>query len=220
MNRGPLCDRAVAVIGCGGLGCNVIAHLVGAGIGTLYLCDFDTVDKENLNRQFLYKYEDVGKKKAVLAAAFATAYHPACKPIPVDRKIVDENDLGFAAACDLIVLAVDNNKARTVAEKFCVSHGIPLVNGGMRSGYGNAYAYIPAKTPCLGCAGLLSGESSNETVDSGTVGVIGALSAELAVSVLRGDTEAAGNLYVYDNYEISKLRIRSGKDCFCGRNRS
>ena len=53
-------DKSCAVIGLGGLGTNVAVHLAGAGVGKMYLCDFDTVSKTNLNRQFMYTAEDIG----------------------------------------------------------------------------------------------------------------------------------------------------------------
>ena len=45
-------QKSAAVIGCGGLGCNISVHLAGLGIGKLILADFDTVSESNLNRQF------------------------------------------------------------------------------------------------------------------------------------------------------------------------
>ena len=46
--------HSAVVIGCGGLGTNIAVHLAGAGIGKLWLCDYDTVQTRNLNRQFFY----------------------------------------------------------------------------------------------------------------------------------------------------------------------
>ena len=68
--------KSAAVIGCGGLGCNIAVHLAGAGIGKLRLVDYDTVSESNLNRQFLYSIEDTGNFKAKLAAERLKKYAP------------------------------------------------------------------------------------------------------------------------------------------------
>ena len=52
-----------AVIGVGGLGCNIATHLAGAGIGRLLLFDFDKISETNLNRQFLYTKDSIGEDK-------------------------------------------------------------------------------------------------------------------------------------------------------------
>ena len=57
----------VLVIGVGGLGCPVLTYLTAAGVGTIGIIDFDVVDVSNLQRQFLFDSEDVGRNKAVVA---------------------------------------------------------------------------------------------------------------------------------------------------------
>ena len=56
-----------ALIGAGGLGCNIAVHLAGAGIKELILCDDDGISPGNLNRQFLYTRDDIGEKKVFSA---------------------------------------------------------------------------------------------------------------------------------------------------------
>ena len=72
-------SKRAAVIGCGGLGCNIAVHLAGAGIGELIICDFDTVGESNLNRQFLYTPSDIGKKKVFAAEKRLGEYSPRTK---------------------------------------------------------------------------------------------------------------------------------------------
>ena len=50
-------------IGAGGLGSPLALYLAAAGVGTLGLVDFDTVDLTNLQRQILYSTADVGRPK-------------------------------------------------------------------------------------------------------------------------------------------------------------
>ena len=59
-----LAESTVAVIGLGGLGGAVSLYLAAAGVGRLILCDFDTVEISNLQRQILYQESEPGRKDA------------------------------------------------------------------------------------------------------------------------------------------------------------
>src|SRR5688572_5126272 len=67
-NQLKLKEAKVIVVGAGGLGCPVLLYLTAAGIGTICIADFDTLDISNLQRQVLYTTEDTGEKKAKAAA--------------------------------------------------------------------------------------------------------------------------------------------------------
>jgi len=69
-------DSKVLVVGAGGLGCPVLLYLAAAGIGTIGIIDFDTVDKSNLQRQVLYTQSDIGKAKATVAKEKILALNP------------------------------------------------------------------------------------------------------------------------------------------------
>ena len=60
----------VLLIGLGGIGSTVLQHLAAAGIGKIGLVDQDTVALSNLQRQTIYKYEDIGRKKVSVASNF------------------------------------------------------------------------------------------------------------------------------------------------------
>lgn len=199
---------SAAVIGCGGLGCNITTHLACAGIGKMIICDHDTVSESNLNRQFLYKAEDMGKEKVFLAAERLRALSPQTEVKAVSKKIEKPGDLSFAAKADIVFAAVDNNDARKIICEFCRDKNIPLVNGGVNGFYGTAYLWVPGKAKDIESAGLLFSENGKTLSVSSTVGIIGALEAHLGIRYLLGDTEAAGCLYIFDGGEIKKLKIQ------------
>lgn len=207
-------NKKVAIIGCGGLGCNVAVHVCGFGIGTVFICDFDKVSSSNLNRQFLYTENDIGKDKVQVAYERLRGYNSDIDFIPINKKVESANDLSFALDCDIVFLAVDNNETRKIVNDFCAEKGIALVNGGINELFGTVYLYVPGKSPCLSCAGLLE-ESTKEIVSlSSTAGIIGSLEAEIGLKyLLDSQTEAMGVLHIYDNSEISKIRIKQSSDC-------
>ena len=208
---------SAAVIGCGGLGCNIAVHLAGAGIRKLLLADFDVVSESNLNRQFLYTADAVGRGKASLAAEKLGKYAPETEITAVCKKINNVSDLDFAKECDIVFLAVDNNEARKISQSFCNENKIPLVNGGINGFLGTAYLYAPEKSPCLDCAGLTEKENQKALSVSSTAGIIGALEAEIGTKYLLGENDCAGILHIYDNGEINKLKIKPQADCgICG----
>ncbi|HET8962634.1 MAG TPA: ThiF family adenylyltransferase, partial [Chitinophagales bacterium] len=59
-----LAEAKVLVIGAGGLGCPALSYLAAAGVGTIAVVDFDTLELSNLHRQPLYDTMDVGRLKS------------------------------------------------------------------------------------------------------------------------------------------------------------
>ena len=60
------------MVGAGAIGCELLKNLALLGVATssgwLAITDMDTIERSNLNRQFLFRSSDVGKAKAVAAA--------------------------------------------------------------------------------------------------------------------------------------------------------
>jgi molybdopterin/thiamine biosynthesis adenylyltransferase len=66
----------VAIVGMGGLGAPAALYLAAAGVGRLRLIDHDRVSLSNLQRQVLYKTEDVDALKVECAARALKALNP------------------------------------------------------------------------------------------------------------------------------------------------
>src|SRR5215208_4266668 len=86
-----LAEARVAVVGAGGIGSEVIPALAGAGVGKLSIIDDDVVERSNLQRQTIFRDDQIGKEKAAAAAAYARALNPAVAAIGHERRIVAAN---------------------------------------------------------------------------------------------------------------------------------
>ncbi len=206
-------DKTVCIVGCGALGTNAAVHLAGAGVKKLYLCDFDTVNPLNLNRQFLYTESDEGSYKCKILKERLTYYSTETEYIPVVRKILSEDDLSFAKDCDIILCCVDNAAARKTISEFSDAEGIPSVFGCIDGFYGTAYLYIPGETPCPDCAGIINDISVRSSVSS-SAGIIGSMEVNLALRyLLNNDENSAGKIFVFDGDLWDTLRIKKSLKC-------
>ncbi len=119
----------VLVIGAGGLGCPVLLYLTAAGIGKIGILDSDVVDLTNLQRQVLYKTEDIGKPKAATAAKRLAQMNDTIEIEAVNQKLKKENAEAFIKMYDIVVDCTDNFSARYLINDMCVKLQKPFVYG-------------------------------------------------------------------------------------------
>ena len=119
----------VLVIGAGGLGCPVLLYLSAAGIGTLGVIDFDTVDESNLQRQILFNSKDVGRSKAEVAKEKLEAKTPYINVVVYNEELTNKNALDIFSNYDIIVDGTDNFSTRYLVNDACKLTGKPLVYG-------------------------------------------------------------------------------------------
>lgn len=206
-------DKTVCIVGCGALGTNAAVHLAGAGVKKLYLCDFDTVNLSNLNRQFLFTKTDGGFFKCNILKERLSYYSTDTEYIPTVRKIMSADDLSFAKECDIILCCVDNAVGRRAVADFSLKEKIPSVFGGVDGFYGTAYLYLPEKSPCPDCAGIINDISVRSSVSS-SAGIIGAMEVNLALRyLLTNDVDSAGRIFVFDGNLWDTLAIKSASEC-------
>ncbi|MBD2722980.1 molybdopterin-synthase adenylyltransferase MoeB [Hymenobacter armeniacus] len=141
----------VLVVGCGGLGCPVLQYLAAAGVGTLGLLDFDTVDDSNLQRQVLYATADVGRPKAVVAAEKLAAQNPFITLQTHQMLLSSDNVLDLFAPYDLVVDCSDNFATRYLVNDACVMLGKPLVFGAIFKFEGQVSVFNYQNGPTYRC---------------------------------------------------------------------
>mgnify|MGYP005813819225 FL=1 len=134
-----LISSKAAIAGLGGLGSNVAISLARAGIGKLFLVDFDTVDITNLNRQ-QYFTEDIGRKKTEALSDIIKKINPVIKLETADTYVTEENALSlfkdYPIVCECFVKA--ENKAMLINTLLGQSDDITVVSASGMAGYGSS----------------------------------------------------------------------------------
>merc|ERR1719370_2754822 len=67
------------MVGAGGIGCELLKNIVLTGFKDIVIIDLDTIDVSNLNRQFLFQRQHVGKSKSSCAREAALRFAPDAK---------------------------------------------------------------------------------------------------------------------------------------------
>lgn len=154
-----LSNANVFVVGAGAIGCEYLKNLAMCGLGTgskgvITVTDNDSIEKSNLSRQFLFRDEDIGKPKSLVAAAATKVMNPKVKIRALTEKVTaDTQSTVFAERfwnkLDVIATAVDNVSARMLLDDIAVRHRIPLVDSGTLGSKGHVEVIVPFMTNTL-----------------------------------------------------------------------
>ena len=77
----------VVVIGMGGIGCIAASYLTSSGVGKIFICDFDSIDRTNLGRQILYNERDIGKEKVFCGREKLSELNPNANITAINERI-------------------------------------------------------------------------------------------------------------------------------------
>lgn len=212
----------VLLVGAGGLGSPIALYLAAAGIGTLGLVDFDTVDLSNLQRQILHGSAGVGSSKIDSARDRLVDINPNVSIEPYPTRLTSQNALEIARGYDLIVDGTDNFATRYLVNDTSVLLGIPNVYGSVYRFEGQASVFGASDGPCYRC--LFRDPPPPDLVPScaegGVLGVVpglvGTIQATEAIKILLGlgDT-LVGKLLTIDVLKMSFRTLTIQKDPSC-----
>lgn len=141
----------VLCVGAGGLGSPLALYLTAAGVGTLGLVDFDTVDASNLQRQILHSTHDIGRSKLDSAAEKLSALNPATTIIRHHARLTSANALEILAGYEIIADGSDNFPTRYLVNDACVLLARPNVYGSVHRFEGQASVFCTEHGPCYRC---------------------------------------------------------------------
>jgi molybdopterin/thiamine biosynthesis adenylyltransferase len=213
----------VLVAGVGGLGSPVALYLAAAGVGELWLADFDAVDRTNLQRQIAHGESDIDRPKVASAADKVRALNSGVRITCINERLQGALLEDAVAAVDLVVDCSDNFTVRFALNAACWAHKKPLVSGAAVRSEGQLLVIDPrrADSPCYRC--LYSdeqGDAPQNCAENGVlsplVGVIGALQALEAVKVLaQYGAPAVGRLLLFDAAALDwrSLTLRPDPNC-------
>ncbi|KAF0772396.1 SUMO-activating enzyme subunit 2 [Aphis craccivora] len=135
-------ESKVLLVGAGGIGCEVLKNLVLTGFSELEIIDLDTIEVSNLNRQFLFSKESVGKAKSHVAKTSVLKFNPNVNITSHLGDIMDTKyGVAFFNKFKLVINALDNKKARSHVNRMCLSCDIPLIESGTM-GYSGQVEFI------------------------------------------------------------------------------
>jgi adenylyltransferase/sulfurtransferase len=223
-----LLDAKVLCLGAGGLGAPILQYLAAAGVGTIGVADFDTVDMSNLQRQIIHNADTVGMLKVESAKRFINKLNPDVKVETYNVHLNASNAEEIIGHYDIVVDGCDNFPTRYLVNDVCVFQGKPNVHGSIFRFDGQVTVFKPHDGPCYRCLypeppppGMVP--SCQEGGVLGVLpGVIGCLQAVETIKLITGaGTPLIGKLLLYNalGAETRKLNIRRDATCpVCGDN--
>ena len=218
-----LLDAKVLLIGAGGLGSPAAMYLAAAGVGTLGIVDFDTVDVSNLQRQILHHLDDVGRPKVETAAEAIASLNTDIQVVPHRVLLNSQNALDIIKDYDVVINGSDNFPTRYLVNDACALLGKPLVDGSIFRFEGQLTVFDPAHGgPCYRCLypdPPPPGEVPS-CAEGGVLGVlpgiIGSLQATEAIKLILGIGEPlTGGLMLYDALDGRFRQVKVHKDPSC-----
>jgi adenylyltransferase/sulfurtransferase len=221
-------NAKVLCVGAGGLGSPALMYLAAAGIGTLGIVEYDTVDESNLQRQIIHGQSDIGKSKAQSAKEKIAEINPYVNVITHETRLDNSNVMEIFSQYDIIVDGTDNFATRYLVNDACVLLKQPYVWGSIYRFDGQASVFWAEYGPCYRCLypeppppGMVP-----SCAEGGVLGVlcatIGSIQTTEAIKVLTGVGEPLiGSLMVYDALDMTfrKIKVRKDPNCpLCSQN--
>jgi len=217
-----LMNAKVLCVGAGGLGSPALMYLAAAGVGTLGIVEFDTVDESNLQRQIIHGQSDIGKSKAISAKEKIAEINPNVNVVVHELRLDIDNVMEIFSQYDLIVDGTDNFATRYLVNDACVLLKKPYVWGSIYRFDGQASVFWAEYGPCYRCLypeppppGMVP-----SCAEGGVLGVlcasIGSIQTTEAIKLIAGIGEPLiGQLMIYDALEMSYRKIKVRKDPKC-----
>ncbi|MDR3705203.1 MAG: HesA/MoeB/ThiF family protein [Paludibacteraceae bacterium] len=196
-----LVNARVLVVGAGGLGCPVLQYLVAAGVGCIGIVDADVISISNLQRQILFRENQMGLPKAEQAKETLSALNSECRLNTYACRLTEENAESLISHYDIVVGATDNFASRLLIDKYSKQLGKPFVHGSICEFGGQVSVFNYRGS--MSYTDLFPDQPEESTLPLGVIGVlpgvIGTLQAAEVIKIILGIGGVLANkLLLYD----------------------
>ena len=181
----------VLIIGMGGLGCPLSIYLASLGIGTIGIVDNDKVELSNLNRQIIYRSDDIGKFKVDIAKKKIKTISKYSSIKSYKTRVNKKNIQRLIKNFDIVCDGTDNFETRLLINDHSLKQKKILISAAVTGFEGHIYKFdFRKKTPCYRCFMPDMPEQNlncgNEGVTPTITGVIGTMQANEVLNTILG----------------------------------
>lgn len=171
--QNQISNAKVLIVGAGGLGCPVLQYLAAAGIGTLGIIDFDSVEISNLQRQILFGISSIGQNKALAAKARLEDLNPTIHITAYPEALTQNNALLLFKDYDIIIDGSDNVATRYLINDAALLTKKPIIYGAIYKFEGQVAVFNYKDSANYRC--LFPNPPDNMISNCSDVGVLGVL---------------------------------------------
>lgn len=209
----------IVLVGMGGLGAPAALYLAAAGVGALRLIDDDIVSLSNLQRQVIFRSDEIGAPKVARAEATLGALNPHVLIETRTTRLTEANAHDLLIGADLVLDGTDDFATRFAVNAACRAMRIPLVSGAVGRWSGQVSVFAPGG-PCYRC---LVPETPPEAETCAQVGIVGALTGVIgslmaleAIKLIAEAGEAlTGRLLIFDGLKGEARTVALQRDPAC-----
>ena len=212
----------VVILGVGGLGSPAAMYLAAAGIGTLTLVDFDSVDHSNLQRQIVHNTKSIGESKVSSAKNTLLKINPETNIHTINKKLTLDELKSLIIDVTCVIDATDNFDTRFLINRACVSQQVALVSAAaiQYQGQISVFDMTQDDSACYACLYAENGEENTNCSDNGilapVVGILGSMQALEAIKLICGIGETLKNrLLIFDALALQWRTMKLKKDPDC-----
>ncbi|MCK4561181.1 MAG: HesA/MoeB/ThiF family protein [Calditrichia bacterium] len=209
-------SSSIFIAGAGGLGGPVSIYLAVAGVGNIRICDADTVELSNLNRQILHTETRIGWLKAVSAGKTLRELNSSCHIETFSDFLEEKNLEKIIGHPDIIVDCLDNFDTRYLLNSYCITKRIPLVHGAIHGLTGQVTVLKSPDTACLRCLFPEPPSKEISPVVGATPGIIGSIQAlEIIKLITNRESALKGKLLIFDGEDMmfNSVRVKRVASC-------
>ncbi|MDF2155805.1 thiazole biosynthesis adenylyltransferase ThiF [Vibrio sp. CAU 1672] len=230
--QGQLGQSHVLIIGCGGLGSAASLYLAAAGVGKIVVVDDDKVDSSNLQRQVIYREQDLHVAKTAATERQLFELNSMVQVRAINKRL-DKAQLQLEIMlADVVLDCSDNMPTRQLINQTCFEQKKPLISAAA-IGWQGQFAVFDYHKPSehSGCYRCLYPfdklQQTQKCSESGIVGpVVGTLGNYQALAAIQKLAVGqfcveTSKLHIFDGLRMQwqTLAINRDKQCqVCGQN--